>query len=278
MTGKHVSRKMEDILEEIRNLVSKGVREVQLIAQDLSYYGRDRYKTMKLAELVDQIAQIPGLVWLRLHYTYPYEFPMDLLPVMRKHTNVCSYLDMALQHISDPMLEKMRRKITRSETLELLQNIRKEVPGIHIRTTLLVGHPGETEDDFQQLCDFVKEQRFERLGAFLYSDEEGTYAARKYEDDVPEKVKRSRLDRLMALQQDISAELNTTKIGQSLLVVVDREEPDHYVGRTEFDSPDVDPEVFITKEITLEIGSFYTVEITSSGPYDLFGKIPTHQS
>jgi ribosomal protein S12 methylthiotransferase len=278
MTGKHVSRKMEDILEEIRNLVSKGVREVQLIAQDLSYYGRDRYKTMKLAELVDQIAQIPGLVWLRLHYTYPYEFPMDLLPVMRKHANVCSYLDMALQHISDPMLEKMRRKITRSKTLELLENIRKEVPGIHIRTTLLVGHPGETEDDFQQLCDFVREQRFERLGAFLYSDEEGTYAARKYEDDVPEKVKRSRLDRLMALQQDISAELNANKIGQSLLVVVDREEPDHYVGRTEFDSPDVDPEVFISKEIPLEIGSFYTVEITSSGPYDLFGKIPTHQS
>lgn len=273
ITGKHVSRPMEDVLAEVRTLVSKGVKEVQLIAQDLSYYGLDRYKSLKLPELVDQIAQIPGLDWLRLHYTYPYDFPMDLLPVMRKHANVCGYLDMALQHISDPMLVKMRRKINKAQTLELLANIRREVPGIHIRTTLLVGHPGETEADFEQLLDFVKDQRFERLGAFIYSDEEGTYAARQYQDDVPEKVKRDRLDRLMTLQQDISAELNTAKVGQTFRVVVDREEPDYFVGRTEFDSPDVDPEVYINKETPLNIGSFYSVKIDSAGPYDLFGTL-----
>ena len=271
ITGKHVSRPMEDVLEEVRTLVSKGVKEVQLIAQDLSYYGKDRYKSLKLAELVDQIAQIPGLEWLRLHYTYPYDFPMDLLPVMQKYPNVCAYLDMALQHISDPMLVKMRRKINKAETLDLLDCIRQQVPGIHLRTTLLVGHPGETEADFLELCEFVKKQRFERMGAFIYSDEEGTYAARHYEDNLSESVKRDRLDKLMTIQQDISAELNAAKVGQVFKVIVDREEPDYYVGRTEFDSPDVDPEVFITKENPLNIGSFYSVKVNSAGPYDLFG-------
>lgn len=276
ITGKHVSRPMEDVLDEVRTLVSKGVKEVQLIAQDLSYYGKDRYKSLKLAELVDQLAQIPGLEWLRLHYTYPYDFPMDLLPVMHKHANVCAYLDMALQHISDPMLVKMRRKINKAETLELLARIRREVPGIHLRTTLLVGHPGETEADFRELCDFVKEQRFERMGAFIYSDEEGTYAARHYEDNISENVKRDRLDQLMTLQQDISAEINAAKIGHTLKVIIDREEPDYFVGRTEFDSPDVDPEVYISKENQLNIGSFYTVKVTSAGPYDLFGNALIH--
>jgi len=271
ITGKHVSRPMEDILEEVRVLVSKGVKEVQLIAQDLSYYGLDNYKALKLPELVERMAQTPGLEWLRLHYTYPYDFPMNLLRVMRENPNVCAYLDMALQHISDNMLVKMRRKINKAATIELLQQIRKEVPGIHLRTTLMVGHPGETEEDFQMLCNFVKEQRFERMGAFIYSDEEGTYAARHYQDTIPESVKRERLDTLMMLQQDISAELNAAKIGQSYKVIIDREEPDYYIGRTQFDSPDVDPEVFITKDKTLIIGTFYTVKITSAGPYDLFG-------
>lgn len=271
ITGKHVSRPMEDILEEVRVLVSKGVKEVQLIAQDLSFYGLDNYKALKLPELVERLAQIPGLEWLRLHYTYPYDFPMDLLRVMRENSNVCAYLDMALQHISDDMLVKMRRKINKADTIDLLQQIRKEVPGIHLRTTLMVGHPGETEEDFQMLCNFVKEQRFERMGAFIYSDEEGTYAARHYQDTIPESVKRDRLDTLMLLQQDISAELNTAKVGQSFKVIIDREEPDYYIGRTEFDSPDVDPEVFITKDKILTIGTFYTVNITSAGPYDLFG-------
>jgi ribosomal protein S12 methylthiotransferase len=276
ITGKHVSRPMEDILEEVRTLVSKGVKEVQLIAQDLSYYGLDTYKALKLPDLVDQIAQIEGLEWLRLHYTYPYDFPMDLLRVMRERPNVCAYLDMALKHISDDMLLKMRRKINKAETLALLQQIRQEVPGIHLRTTLMVGHPGETDEDFSQLCAFVKEQRFERMGAFIYSDEEGTYAARHYEDTIPEDVKRARLDQLMLLQQDISAEINAAKVGQTFKVIVDREEPDYYVGRTEFDSPDVDPEVFITKETPLNIGSFYSVKIDSAGPYDLFGNAITN--
>jgi ribosomal protein S12 methylthiotransferase len=275
ITGKHVSRPMEDILEEIRTLIANGVKEVQLIAQDLSYYGLDTYKTLKLPELVERIAQIPGLEWLRLHYTYPYDFPMDLLRVMREHSNVCAYLDMALQHISDPMLVKMRRKINKAATLELLKKIRLEVPGIHLRTTLMVGHPGETDEDFRQLCNFVKEQRFERMGAFIYSDEEGTYAARHYDDTIPDVVKRSRLDELMLLQQDISAEINAAKIGQEFKVIIDREEPDYFVGRTEFDSPDVDPEVFLSKDNQLKIGSFYTVKINSAGPYDLFGNALT---
>jgi len=275
ITGKHVSRPMEDILEEVRTLIAKGVKEVQLIAQDLSYYGLDNYKAFKLPELVERMAQISGVEWLRLHYTYPYDFPMDLLRVMRENPNVCAYLDMALQHISDPMLLKMRRKINKAETIELLKQIRQEVPGIHLRTTLMVGHPGETDEDFRQLCDFVKEQRFERMGAFIYSEEEGTFAARHYEDNISDEVKRARLDELMLLQQDISAEINAAKIGQEFKVIIDREEPDFFVGRTEFDSPDVDPEVFITKDKQLKIGSFYSVKIDLAGPYDLFGNAIT---
>jgi len=278
ITGKHVSRPMEDVLEEIRALVSKGVKEVHLIAQDLSFYGLDTYKVLKLPELVELIAQIPGVKWLRLHYTYPYDFPMDLLRVIRENPNVCAYLDMALQHISDPMLVKMRRKINKIQTIELLKQIRQEIPGIHLRTTLMVGHPGETDEDFRQLCEFVKEQRFERMGAFIYSDEEGTYAARHYDDNIPDAVKRARLDELMLMQQDISAEINATKIGQKFKVIIDREEPDYYVGRTEFDSPDVDPEVFLTKDKQLELGSFYTVKINSAGPYDLFGNALTTEN
>jgi len=271
ITGKHQSRPVEDILEEVRLLVGHGVKEFQLIAQDLSYYGKDLYHTLKLSELVEQISLIPGVEWLRLHYTYPYEFPLDILRVMRERPNVCSYLDMALQHISDNMLLKMRRKINKEQTLELLKRIRQEVPGIHLRTTLMVGHPGETEADFRELCNFVKETRFERMGAFIYSEEEGTYAAKHYQDEIPVEVKQARLDELMLLQQDISEEINTTKIGKMLKVIVDREEQDYYVGRTEFDSPEVDPEVFISKEIKLKPGCFYNIKISSSGPYDLFG-------
>jgi len=272
ITGKHQSRPMEEILDEIRLLVSLGVKEFQLIAQDLSYYGKDLYKSFKLAELVEKISLIPGVEWLRLHYTYPHQFPLDLLRVINERPNVCSYLDMALQHISDNMLTKMRRKINKEDTIELLKRIRREVPGIHIRTTLMVGHPGETEEDFNELCDFVKDTRFERMGAFTYSEEEGTYAAKHYKDEIPLEVKQERLDTLMLLQQTISEGLNTTKIGQTLKVIIDREESDYFIGRTEFDSPEVDPEVFISKDKTLRIGQFYDVRITSAGPYDLFGQ------
>lgn len=273
ITGKHQSRPMEEILDEVRLLVSRGVKEFQLIAQDLSYYGKDRYKTLKLAELVEQISLIPGVEWLRLHYTYPYDFPYDLLRVIRERPNVCSYLDMALQHISDNMLTKMRRKINKEQTLELLSRIRHEVPGIHLRTTLMVGHPGETEADFAELCDFVKTARFERMGTFTYSEEEGTYAAKHYKDDISEEVKQARLDKIMLLQQTISEEINAAKVGQTLKIIIDREEPDYFVGRTEFDSPEVDPEVFISKEKDLEPGRFYEVKIISAGPYDLFAQI-----
>jgi len=272
ITGKHQSRPIEEILDETRLLVSQGVKEFQLIAQDLSYYGKDLYKSFKLAELVEQMSLIPGVEWLRLHYTYPHQFPLDLLRVINERPNVCLYLDMALQHISDNMLTKMRRKINKADTIELLKHIRRDVPGIHIRTTLMVGHPGETEADFHELCDFVKDARFERMGAFTYSEEEGTYAAKHYKDEIPLEVKQERLDTLMLLQQTISEELNITKIGQTLKVIIDREEPDYFIGRTEFDSPEVDPEVFISKDKTLSIGQFYDVKITSAGPYDLFGQ------
>ena len=273
ITGKHQSRPMEEILDEVRLLVSQGVKEFQLIAQDLSYYGKDNYKTKKLGELVEQISLIPGVEWLRLHYTYPYDFPYDVLRVMRERPNVCSYLDMALQHISDNMLTKMRRKITKDQTLKLLNRIREEVPGIHLRTTLMVGHPGETEEDFKELYEFAAQAKFERMGAFTYSEEEGTYAAKHYKDEIPMELKQERLDKLMLLQQSISEEINVTKIGKRLKVIIDREEKEFFVGRTEFDSPEVDPEVFINKDIKLLPGQFYTVSIVSSGPYDLFGKI-----
>lgn len=273
ITGKHKSRPMEEIEDEVHWLVSQGVKEFQLIAQDLSYYGMDLYKSFRLAELVDRLADIEGVEWLRLHYAYPAKFPFDVLKVMRERENVCKYLDIALQHISDNMLQKMRRHVTKQETLELISRLREEVPGIHLRTTLLVGHPGETEEDFEQLVDFVREAKFERMGAFPYSEEEGTFSGDNYEDDIPEDVKQSRVDKLMAVQQEVSLDVNRGKVGQVLKVVIDREETDYFIGRTEFDSPEVDPEVLVEKSLALEIGQFYDVEITGAEEFDLYGVV-----
>lgn len=273
ITGHYQSRPMEDIIEEIEMLVRKGVKEFQIIAQDLTYYGMDIYKKFCIAELVDRIASVPGVEWVRLHYAYPARFPYDLLPVMRKHANVCKYLDIALQHISDNMLRMMHRHVTKEETYELLSRIRKEVPGIHIRTTLMVGHPGEGESDFEELKEFVRKARFERMGAFAYSEEEGTFSAEHYSDNIPEEVKQRRLDELMAVQEEIAAEINVSKVGQEMKVIIDREEKEYYIGRTEFDSPEVDPEVLIGKEKPLIIGNFYTVRITDAQTFDLFGEV-----
>ena len=273
ITGHYQSRPMEDIIEEIEMLVRKGVKEFQIIAQDLTYYGMDIYKKFCIAELVDRIASVPGVEWVRLHYAYPARFPYDLLPVMRKHANVCKYLDIALQHISDNMLRMMHRHVTKEETYELLSRIRKEVPGIHIRTTLMVGHPGEGESDFEELKEFVRKARFERMGAFAYSEEEGTFSAEHYSDDIPEEVKQRRLDELMAIQEEIAAEINVSKVGQEMKVIIDREEEEYYIGRTEFDSPEVDPEVLIGKEKPLIIGDFYNVRITDAKTFDLFGEV-----
>lgn len=273
ITGHYQSRPMEDIIEEIEMLVRKGVKEFQIIAQDLTYYGMDIYKKFCIAELVDRIASVPGVEWVRLHYAYPARFPYDLLPVMRKHANVCKYLDIALQHISDNMLRMMHRHVTKEETYELLSRIRKEVPGIHTRTTLMVGHPGEGESDFEELKEFVRKARFERMGAFAYSEEEGTFSAEHYSDDIPEEVKQRRLDELMAIQEEIAAEINVSKVGQEMKVIIDREEEEYYIGRTEFDSPEVDPEVLIGKEKPLIIGDFYNVRITDAQTFDLFGEV-----
>ena len=273
ITGHYQSRPMEDIIEEIEMLVRKGVKEFQIIAQDLTYYGMDIYKKFCIAELVDRIASVPGVEWVRLHYAYPARFPYDLLPVMRKHADVCKYLDIALQHISDNMLRMMHRHVTKEETYELLSRIRKEVPGIHIRTTLMVGHPGEGESDFEELKEFVRKARFERMGAFAYSEEEGTFSAEHYSDDIPEEVKQRRLDELMAIQEEIAAEINVSKVGQEMKVIIDREEEEYYIGRTEFDSPEVDPEVLIGKEKPLIIGDFYNVRITDAQTFDLFGEV-----
>ena len=273
ITGHYQSRPMEDIIEEIEMLVRKGVKEFQIIAQDLTYYGMDIYKKFCIAELVDRIASVPGVEWVRLHYAYPARFPYDLLPVKRKHANVCKYLDIALQHISDNMLRMMHRHVTKEETYELLSRIRKEVPGIHIRTTLMVGHPGEGESDFEELKEFVRKARFERMGAFAYSEEEGTFSAEHYSDNIPEEVKQRRLDELMAVQEEIAAEINVSKVGQEMKVIIDREEEEYYIGRTEFDSPEVDPEVLIGKEKPLIIGNFYTVRITDAQTFDLFGEV-----
>ncbi|MCR5394120.1 MAG: 30S ribosomal protein S12 methylthiotransferase RimO [Bacteroidales bacterium] len=289
ITGRYKSRAIEDILEEVRQLVAKGVREIQLIAQDLTGYGYDRYGRYNIAELVEKIAQTPGVEWLRLHYAYPNHFPMDLLPVMARYPNVCKYLDIALQHASNNVLDRMLRRITREETAELLAEIRRQVPGIHLRTTMMVGFPGETEQDFAELLDFVREQRFERLGAFAYCEEEGTYAAQHYTDDIPAEVKQRRLDDLMSLQQEISNSVQESKVGQTFRVVIDRLDGEYYVGRTEFDSPEVDPEVLIPIEtlpleptavdetleshIALEIGHFYSVKIDRAEPYELYGRI-----
>ena len=273
ITGKYKSRTIESIVDEVKLLVEQGVKEFQLIAQDLTFYGYDLYKTNKLAELVQTLANIPGVEWLRLHYGYPNQFPYELLDVMRNNANVCAYMDVALQHISNNVLSLMRRNVTKDETYAFVRRLREEVPGIHLRTTLLVGHPGETEADFEELLQFVRDIRFERMGAFAYSDEDGTYSNLNYQDDVPEDVKQQRVDALMELQATISEKINAQKVGQTLKVIIDREEDDFFVGRTEFDSPDVDGEVLITKTAQLEIGNFYQVKITESDMYDLYGEV-----
>ena len=273
ITGAYQSRPMDEIVDEVRGLVAQGVKEFQMIAQDLTFYGLDRYKRMALPELVERVSDIPGMEWIRLHYGYPSHFPYDLLPVMRERDNVCKYMDIALQHISDPMLRMMRRNITKAETYELLERMRREVPGIHLRTTLMVGHPGETEHDFEELIRFVKDIRFERLGAFAYSPEEGTYAYQHYKDEIPQEVKQDRLDYLMRVQEGISADVNASKVGQTFRVIVDREEEDFYVGRTQYDPPEVDPEILISKDTPLSPGSFYQVKVIDAQAFDLYGKV-----
>ena len=279
ITGRHISRPMEEILEEVKYLVGRGVKEFQVIAQELTYYGVDLYQKQMLPELIERIADIPGVEWIRLHYAYPAHFPTELFRVMRERPNVCRYMDIALQHISDNMLLKMRRNVTKEQTYQLIEDFRREVPGIHLRTTLMVGHPGETEADFEELKEFVRKVRFDRMGAFAYSEEEGTYAAAHYEDNIPPEVKQARLDELMEIQRGISAELSAAKIGQRMKVIIDRFGKDVFtepcdVGRTEFDSPEVDPEVLIEKQgANLTIGQFYDVEIVDSDDFDLFGRL-----
>ena len=270
ITGRHQSRPMDEILDEVRSLVSKGVKEFQVIAQELTYYGVDIDGKQHIAELIERMAEIEGVAWIRLHYAYPAHFPWDLLRVMREKQNVCNYLDIALQHISDRILSRMQRHVTKAETYDLITKMRKEVPGIHLRTTLMVGFPGETDDDFQELMEFTRWARFERMGAFAYSEEDGTYSAEHYEDDVPAEVKQQRLDRLMRLQQHISAEIEAAKIGQVLKVIIDRKEGDWYVGRSEFCSPEVDPEVLIPASEQLTIGEFYDVKVTDAEEFDLY--------
>ena len=270
ITGRHQSRPMKEILDEVRWLVSQGVKEFQVIAQELTYYGVDLDGRQHIAELVEQMADIEGVEWIRLHYAYPAHFPWDLLRVMREKPNVCRYLDIALQHISDHMLSRMQRHFTKQETYELIERMRREVPGIHLRTTLMVGFPGETDEDFQELLAFTRWARFERMGAFAYSEEDGTYSADHYADDVPQEVKQQRLDKLMRVQQNISAEIEAAKIGQTLRVIIDRQEGDWYVGRSEFCSPEVDPEVLIPGNEDLTIGAFYEVRVTDAEEFDLY--------
>ena len=272
ITGRHQSRPMEEILEEVRQLVAEGTKEFQVIAQELTYYGVDTDGKQRIAELIEKMAEIPGVEWIRLHYAYPAHFPWDLLRVMREKKNVCKYLDIALQHVSDHMLSRMQRHVTKAETYELIERMRREVPGIHIRTTLMVGFPGETDEDFEELKEFVKWARFERMGAFAYSEEEGTYSEKHFKDDVPEDVKQSRLDKIMRIQQNISADLEAEKVGKVMKVIIDRKEGDYYVGRTEFCSPEVDPEVLIpVSDQQLKTGEFYDVRITDSEEFDLYG-------
>ena len=273
ITGRHRSRPMEDILQEVRSLVEQGVKEFQVIAQELTYYGVDLYHERRIAQLVEAIAEVPGVEWVRLHYAYPTDFPMELLRVMREHNNICRYLDIALQHCADNVLSAMHRHVNSQQTYELIEKLRAEVPGIHIRTTLIVGHPGETEEDFKQLIDFVKWARFERMGAFAYSEEEGTYSALHYQDDIPQEVKEARLSKLMRVQQAISADVQESKVGQTMRVIIDRQEGDYFVGRTEFDSPEVDPEVLIHADegLALPTGSFQWVRIDSADDFDLYG-------
>lgn len=273
ITGRHKSVPIDDLLDEVRTLVAHGVKEFNVIAQDLSSYGMDLYGEMKLPELVDRMAQIPGVEWIRLHYAYPTQFPYELLPVMAKHPNVCKYLDIALQHISDNVLANMRRHIGREETLALLERLRREVPGIHIRTTLMTGFPGEGEAEFEELKQFVRDAKFDRMGAFAYSEEEGTYAQEHYDDVIPQEVKDARLSELMDIQEQISLELNERKVGTVQRVIIDSEEDDYYVGRTQYDSPEVDPEVLIKKDKKLKTGEFYDVTIVEAMPFDLIGEV-----
>lgn len=275
ITGRHRSRSMEDIEQEVRWLATQGVKEFQIIAQDLSSYGTDLYSALKLPELIERLADIGGVEWLRLHYAYPAQFPYDVLRVMRERPNVCNYLDIALQHISDNMLTKMRRHITKTQTYELLQRFRDEVPGIHLRTTLLLGHPGETEADVEELKTFVRDVRFERLGAFAYSDEDGTFANRHYADDIPFEVKQARVDEIMSIQEHIAGEINAAKVGRELRIVIDRREGDYFVGRTEYDSPEVDGEVLLSvaENPQAQIGQFYTAKIDSADTFDLFAHL-----
>ena len=275
ITGAHKSRPIEDIVSEVQELVSKGVKEFQVIAQELTYYGLDLYKERKIAELIERIAQVPGVEWIRLHYAYPTQFPMDLLRVMAQYNNVCKYLDIALQHCSDSVLANMHRNITKEQTYTLLETIRKEVQDIHIRTTLMVGYPGETDADFAELVDFVKWAKFDRMGAFAYSEEDGTYAAENYKDDVPADVKQARLSKLMRVQQNISLACQENKVGKTFKVIIDRLEGDFYIGRTEFDSPEVDPEVLIRKtdNSELKIGEFYNVQVDGAEEFDLYAHV-----
>ena len=273
ITGRHTSVPMPDIISEVKSLVSQGVKEFNIIAQDLSSYGMDLYGEMRLPQLIESLAQIPGVEWIRLHYAYPAQFPYEILPVMARHSNVCRYLDVALQHIADPVLTNMRRHITRSQTLQFIERVRREVPGIHLRTTLMVGFPGEGEKEFEELKAFVEEARFERMGAFAYSQEEGTYAAEHFADDIPAEVKHTRLEEIMELQEQISLEVNEAKVGSTMRVIIDSEDEEYYIGRTEFDSPEVDPEVLIAKNQPLKIGEFYDATITEALPYELIAEV-----
>lgn len=273
ITGRHTSVPIEQLVEEVKDLVSKGVKEFNVIAQDLSSYGIDLYGKMMLPELIERIAQINGVEWIRLHYAYPAQFPYEILPVMARYSNVCKYIDIALQHISNNVLDNMRRHITKDETLALIERIRTEVPGIHIRTTLMVGFPGESDSEFNELKDFVRSARFERMGAFAYCEEDGTYAAKNYSDSIPQEAKEQRLAEIMELQEAISLEINENKIGTIQKVVIDREEEDYYIGRTQYDSPDVDPEVLIKKTTALNIGEFYSVQINEALPFELIGEV-----
>ena len=273
ITGKHHSRKIDDILNEVTELAANGVKEFQIIEQELTYYGVDLDGKHHITELISHIADIPGVEWIRLHYAYPNQFPYDLLDVIRNKPQVCRYLDVALQHVSNNMLTRMQRHVTKQDTIDFIRTLREKVPGLHIRTTLMVGFPGETEEDFNELLDFVRWARFERMGAFAYSHEEGTYSAQHYKDDVPSEVKQQRLDKLMALQQEISAEIEAEKIGQTLKVIIDRKEGDYYIGRSEFCSPDVDPEVLVKAKQPLVIGNFYLVKITAADEFDLYGDV-----
>ncbi|MBR6456420.1 MAG: MiaB/RimO family radical SAM methylthiotransferase, partial [Prevotella sp.] len=272
MTGRHKSRPKEEILAEVRDLVAQGVKEFQVIAQELTYYGVDLSGRRELADLIREITEIDGVEWIRLHYAYPTQFPMDLLDVMRENPKVCKYLDVALQHIADPVLKRMRRNVTKTETMDFIRKIRAAVPGICLRTTLMVGFPGETDKDFAELLEFVRWARFERMGAFAYSEEEDTYSGKHYKDDVPQAVKDERLSRLMALQQEISEEMQAEMVGKTIKVIIDRREGDYYIGRSEFSSPEVDSEVLISAaERRLQRGRFYQVKITDSDEFDLYG-------